>query len=115
MPYGCRAWFERFRPGGWWRRDLLLAVLEETYPRWLTAAEIGEICRAIRPDWATDVMGPDGGARRSLGRLHSLGLVDRIGQRGGFKGRLPGRDWKGGWLRCPGYRYRLIRRTNSTS
>lgn len=89
-------------------------MLEETYPRWHTAAEIGEICRAIRPDWATSTMGADGCARRSLGRLHTLGLVDRIGQPGRFKGRRPGRDWKGGWLKWPAYRYRLIRRTNRT-
>ena len=101
---------ERFRPGGWWRRDLLLQVLEETYPTWMTAREVAEICRALRPDWLGGFRG-DFYTARSLGRLHGLGLVDRIGQRGVFTGRVPGRDWKRGWRRAVGYRYRIVRRT----
>jgi hypothetical protein len=114
VPYGCREWFERYRPGGWWRRDLLLAVLAETYPAWLSAPEIEAICRAVRPDWRGRWPEHDRYTARTLGRLYGLGLVDRIGRFPGFAGRLPGTDWKRGWLKKPGHRYRLIRRTERT-
>jgi hypothetical protein len=104
--------FEKYRPGGWWRRDLLLAVLGETYPRWLNNREVAEICRAIRPDWNWLPRG-ELHAAKSLGRLQGLGLVDRIGERGRLIGRVKGNDWKRGWLVSPGYRYRIVRREDS--
>lgn len=112
MPVGCRAWFERCAPGGWWRRDLLLHILDETYPAWLTASEIADIARVIHPKWNFRPR-HEIHASKSLGRLHGLGLADRIGQRGGFAGRVKGTDWKGGWRKSAGYRYRLVRRVDS--
>lgn len=94
---------------GWWRRDLLLAVLEQTYPRWLTANEVAEICRAIRPDWNWSPR-REVHAAKSLGRLYGLRLVDRIGKPGVFDGREKGVDFSRSWRRRPGFRYRLIRR-----
>lgn len=104
--------FEHHRPGGWWRRDLLLAVLEETYPRWLNSREVAEICRAIRPDWNWRKR-HELHAAKSLGRLQSLGLADRIGERGRLIGRVKGTDWKHGWRASEGYRYRIVRREDS--
>lgn len=107
-----RSRIEHWTPGGWWRRDLLLAVLEETYPRWLNNREVAEICRAIRPDWNWRPRA-ELHAAKSLGRLQGLGLVDRIGAAGKLAGRVPGTDWKHGWRRREGYRYRIVRRVES--
>lgn len=103
---------EAYRPGGWWRRDLLLAILEETYPQWLTGLQVAEICRAIRPDWNWERR-RELHACKSLGRLYGLRLVDRIGVPGGFAGRVRGGNTGSGWRRHPGFRYRIIRREES--
>jgi hypothetical protein len=99
----------RYRP--WWRRELLLSVLEETWPRWLLSSEIDEICRALRPDYDMR-RGRGGDSQRSLERLVTLGYVDRIGEAnrglaGRPKGGLPGSAWL---TRPITRRYRIIHR-----
>lgn len=99
-----RARVERFRPGGWWRRDTVLQALEIAYPEWLYAGQIHAICRQIRPDWRSPVRR----TARALGRLHGLRMADRIGEPPGFNGRDKGTRSGAGFRLRPGYRYRLI-------
>lgn len=91
----------------------MLHVLEETYPEWLSSRQVSEICRVLRPDWNWE-RSREIHAAKALSRLHGSRVADRIGRRGDhFVGRVPGTDWKRGWRRNAGFRYRIIRRTES--
>jgi len=108
------------RPGGWWFRDLVLEALDAAYPRWLTSGELMAICAAIDAKAGRTGTGkrrktlPVDYAGRTLSRLHSYRLVDRIGVPNwlapraytcrGKPSKLPADTAKNA-----GYRYRAVR------
>lgn len=102
-----RARVEHLRPGGWWRRDMLLKILEAMYPNWMAAREFPPIVAHLRNDPRETTGWRRCCTVRTLTRFHTYGYVDRHGEPVKLKGRKPGTDWKGGWLAGEGYRYRL--------
>lgn len=100
---------------------MILAVLDEVWPQWLTAPEIaaiaGEVDPRIRRGW--DRRRPHGrdssvGTRMVLMRLHDQRVVDRIGVRVHHAPQVrlenvppTGHRPRSKWQRGAGYRYRI--------
>lgn len=78
-------------------------ALNAAYPEWLSAPQIAALCIEIEPRYRRNQRLV---TARSLGRLHSYGQVDRIGEPVGRGGHVMvrGRPRKIGGA---GYRYRL--------
>jgi hypothetical protein len=60
----------------WWRRDVVIAALEIAYPAWLSAPQVRDICAGLDARARGDRVDL---VARTLGRLHSYGIADRIG------------------------------------